>query len=257
MARVKKVPEIRQEEAKPDDNGLRKPLCWETFFMCQRSPVLRSQMLTTLMAGTPIEAERVPVAALLDVVLIAMAARQYCAAEIADDYRALLSRTEELWARPDWTTRVFSSLHAGTANFILKGSTEFTCAEDLYIPSMVAWYMRYDPPSYFTKELTEKDFPALFTARKSDAAFAARLTKSSGKGPASIIKALKPLTKEELVRLKAIARAAALPAKAAPIQVKIQKRVKELKVIAAQKVKPLSRKNVRNSPDKKGRRRAK
>ena len=191
MSRRKKpeVVKYTPETEKPFD--ARKPLCWESFFQCQRSPILRSEMLTVLMAGTPLEAERVPTPSLLDAVLIAMAAREYYDAEIVDDFAALCSRTEELWSKPDWTERVFSSVHSGTANFVLKGSREFTCAEDLYISAMVGWYMRHDPPQYFSKELTEKDFPDLFIRRKDDAAFAARLMKNSGSGPASLIKALK------------------------------------------------------------------
>lgn len=122
-----------------------RPRCWESFFMCQPSPVLRSQLLTALMAGTVLEAECVPTSALLDVVLLATAAREHCNAEIVDDYEALLQRTRDEWNRPDWTTRVFDSIYANKANQILQGRTEFH-SECEYVPRMVAWYLAHEAP---------------------------------------------------------------------------------------------------------------
>jgi hypothetical protein len=134
-----------------------RPLCWESFFRCQRSPMLRSQLLTALMAGTQLIMERVPTVSLLDALLLATATRYYCEAEIVDDYDGLVARTSETWKRPDWSTKTFSSVHANVANFILLGTKEFNCAEDAYIPAMASWYLAQDPPEYFTKELTEVD----------------------------------------------------------------------------------------------------
>jgi hypothetical protein len=144
------------EESVPriDENRSGVPLCWETFFSCQRHSVLRSQLLAALMAGTPVEAARLPNATLLDAVLLATAAREFCDAEIVDDYAALLDRTAEEWARPDWTCRVFSSIHAMWAGFIIShGTRNFDEVSARYIPDMVAWYLRQEVPQYFKKEL--------------------------------------------------------------------------------------------------------
>jgi hypothetical protein len=134
-----------------------RPKAWESFFRCQRHPMLRSQLLTGLMAGTRIEAERIPTPALLDAVLIAAAARQVHNAEVVDDFQALLTRTETLWAAPDWCTRVFSSIHGRWADRILKGAQGFDTPEEKYIPAMVGWYLEQDPPDYFSYEMTEAD----------------------------------------------------------------------------------------------------
>ena len=128
---------------------------WKTFFACQRSPVLRSQVLLALMAGTPFEVERLPVAALPDVALLATASRSYCEAEIVDDYAALLRRVEEEWGAPDWTCKRFDSPHLCCLDFILKGTTEFVAAEDLYISELTQWLLDQEAPSYFKKELTK------------------------------------------------------------------------------------------------------
>jgi hypothetical protein len=147
-------PEV-EPAAKPQ--GQLRPLCWESFFRCQRSPMLRSQLLTALMAGTQLVMERVPTSGLLDALLLSTATRYYCEAEIVDDYDGLVARTAETWKRPDWSTKVFNSLHANVANFILLGTKQFNCAEDAYIPGMASWYLAQDPPEYFVKELTEAD----------------------------------------------------------------------------------------------------
>ena len=109
------------------------------------------------MAGTPLQAERVPTAALLDVVLLATAAREYCEAEILDDYQALLERTEEEWRRPDFTHRVFDSQHGNWANWILKGRRDFPEADTAYIPDWVGGVLRSETPSYFVRELDETE----------------------------------------------------------------------------------------------------
>jgi len=128
---------------------------WEIFFRCQRHPVLRSQVLTALMAGTQVEAARIPKASLLDMVLLATASREYLAAEIVDDYEELLRRTAEEWARPDWSCRVFSQQHANWANWILNGKHTFDTVEEAYIPSLTKWYIEQNTPEYFAREITD------------------------------------------------------------------------------------------------------
>ena len=158
MKRQRKItpaPQPQQQEDAP--LAVQPKKCWETFFRCQRSPVLRSQVLTTLMAGTPLEAERVPAGSLLDAVLISFTARAYCNVEVVDDYDALCSRTNEIWARPDFTHKMFSSAHGCAASFILRGSREFHAAEEGYIPAMVGWYLGHDVPNYFHHEVTEQE----------------------------------------------------------------------------------------------------
>jgi len=171
---------LPSEEATPEP-VLRKPKCWESFFRAQRHPVLRSQCLTALMAGTPIVVDRVPTPALLDVLLLAFTARTYHEAEIvalgtpllasegdlvpegdgaADApgaaWDALKDRIREEWARPDFTSRVFASIHGRWADAILRGAEEFSCAEELYIPAMVEWYLAQQVPEYFSVELSDE-----------------------------------------------------------------------------------------------------
>lgn len=126
---------------------------WELFFRDQRSPVLRSQLITALMSGHQLEVERLPVAVLLDVVLLSMTTRNYLDAEVVDDYQLLLNRTEEKWKDPMWTCRVFDQTHTNAAGFILRGSDKFVCTEDMYIPSLVEWLLEHEPPQYFSEEL--------------------------------------------------------------------------------------------------------
>jgi hypothetical protein len=128
---------------------------WMQFFTCQRNPILRSELLTALLAGTSLEESRVPTVLLLDVVLLAFAARTYHDAEIVNDFMGLCERTEEEWSRPDWTCRVFNSIHGNAANWILKGSKEFGCSEDRYIPEMVGFYLSHEVPNYFVRELED------------------------------------------------------------------------------------------------------
>jgi hypothetical protein len=139
----------------PDDaSPTGRRLCWEDFFRCQRSPVLRSQLLTALMAGTPLVVDRLPSASLLDVVLLATAARNHCDAEIVDDYAALLQRARDEWAAPGWTALVFDQQHGNKANYILQGSDWFDNHEESYIPDMVAWYLRQtDAPAVFERKI--------------------------------------------------------------------------------------------------------
>jgi len=148
---------VAPPEAQLTTRAQQRPKCWESFFHCQPVPVLRSQLLTTLMAGTPLDAARVPHGALLDAVLLAPACRSYHQAEIVDDYQGLLDRTEEEWRAPNWTARVFSSIHGNAASFILHGAREFSCAEEQYIPAMAAWYIQHDAPAYFARELSEEE----------------------------------------------------------------------------------------------------
>lgn len=134
-------------------NPLRAP-SWELFFKDQRHPVMRSQLITALMAGKPLVTERVPVPTLLDVVLLSFASRVYHEAEIVDDFHALLRLTDETWKAPMWTRRVFDQTHMNAANYVLKGVEEFACYEEQYIPDMVRFYLENDVPEYFSKELT-------------------------------------------------------------------------------------------------------
>jgi hypothetical protein len=140
-------------ERKPSEGVLPR---WETFFMCQRNPMLRSQVLAALLSGTRIVVARLPTPLFLDVVLLGFAARVYCDAEIVDDWAELLRRTEEEWERPDWTCKVFSSLHAGAANGIVQGQVaNFGCFDEQYIPDLVQYYLEHDLPEYFSREIEE------------------------------------------------------------------------------------------------------
>lgn len=126
---------------------------WAFFFRDQRSPFLRSQMITALMEGKPFEVERLPTAALLDVVLLASTARAYHEAEIIDDFQALLRHTEEIWKSPGWTCKMFDQTHSSAADFILRGVVNFDNAEDVYIPDLVGYYLEAEAPSYIGREL--------------------------------------------------------------------------------------------------------
>jgi hypothetical protein len=138
-----------QEPTPPQDSA---PY-WEFFFRDQRSPLLRSQIVTALMAGRQLEVERLPPASLLDAVVLASAARVYHEAEIIDDFNALLRRTDEAWKDPQWTCRTFDQTHRNVADFIIRGLTEFVAYEDLYIPELTKWLLEHDPPEYFSEEL--------------------------------------------------------------------------------------------------------
>lgn len=129
--------------------------CWETFFVCQPNPVLRSELITSMLVGTPLQFERVPTVALLDAVLLASTARVYCESEIVDDFKALCDRVEEEWRRPEWSCRVFSSIHGNAANFIVNhGRQKFAGCEEQYIVDMVTWYLGHDAPDYKAKKIT-------------------------------------------------------------------------------------------------------
>lgn len=142
--------------ATPEQVTIERPRCWEAFFMCQKNPIWRSQLITSMMAGTQLHAESVPNALLLDLLLFATASRYYLQAEIVDDYEALKQRVREEWAKPDWTTKVFSQTHARWCNCILNGATQFDCPEEKYIPDMVSWYIEHNPPVYFVEEFKEQ-----------------------------------------------------------------------------------------------------
>lgn len=132
---------------------------WSVFFSCQRYPVYRSQLLTALLAGQKLDVERLPTPVLLDVLLLATASRYQHNAEIVTDYDTLIERVREEWARPDWTCKVFSSLHARWANVILDGrGKDFDNTEERYIPEFVGWYLNHDAPNYFSQEFeSDKD----------------------------------------------------------------------------------------------------
>ena len=131
---------------------------WENFWLRQRHPVLRSQLITALMAGTVVEVAQVPTAALLDAVLIATAAREYCQAEVVDDYQALLYLAKETIDQPDYTHRATDSIHGNAACLIIYyGLRKFVSAEDLYIPEMIEQYLQQEVPNYFLKETTHHD----------------------------------------------------------------------------------------------------
>ena len=209
--RIRKTTHAVEPYVAQEDVGIsRQCKCWETFFYEQRSPVLRSQMLTVLMAGTQLEAERVPKASLLDALLMAYAARHYCAAEIVDDFQVLVDRVKEEWDRPTWTTKVFSSAHANAAAFIVyRGSRNLDDCEHQYFLRMMEWYLGHDCPSYFDEELTE--VPARM------------LLRGSGKLPIPGKKRLRP-EKEDLLLSKHG------PSKLAPLSKAIGKLAKKRSV---------------------------
>ena len=151
--RLRKTTHAVEPYVAQEDVGIsRQCKCWEIFFYEQRNPVLRSQMLTILMAGTPMEAERVPKAALLDALLLAYAARRYYSAEIIDDFQVLVERVKEEWERPTWTTKVFSNSHANAAAFIVyQGARSLDDCEHQYLLNMVEWYLGHDCPAYFSE----------------------------------------------------------------------------------------------------------
>jgi hypothetical protein len=144
----------QQETVVQPTNHDRAPY-WEVFFKCQRSPVLRSQLITALMAGKPLEVERLPPAALLDVVMLSMVTREYYQAEIIDDYVALLRKTDTIWREPMWTCKIFDQYHLHTADYVVRGSTELVSYEDRYLPGLVQWYLNAEAPSYFKEEITK------------------------------------------------------------------------------------------------------
>ncbi len=140
---------------------------WAFFFTCQRYPMLRSQLITAIMSGTSLCVERINKHMLLDVVLLATACREFHNAEIVDDFQGLLDRTEEEWRRPEWTCRVFSSIHAGWANFIINhGTRDFIAPETRYIPALAGWLLEHDAPAYFSEELTDDEVPVKKVRRR-------------------------------------------------------------------------------------------
>lgn len=130
---------------------------WEFFFRCQRNPIYRSQLLTSIMTGTVLKLERLPTQVLLDVVLLSTASRNEHNAEIVSDYAGLLEKVREEWARPDWTCRVFNQIHARWANTIVtNGTKDFGDLEEKYIPSMVGALLEADVPDYFSVEFQDE-----------------------------------------------------------------------------------------------------
>lgn len=143
----------KKQESKPVVISHDRAPCWSIFFREQRSPLLRSQLITALMSGHQLEVERLPVSTLLDAVVLSMTARNYSDAEIVDDYNALLRRTDTVWQDPMWTRRTFDQTHINVADFIIRGADEFTCTEDEYIPQLVDWLLGHEVPEYFSEEL--------------------------------------------------------------------------------------------------------
>lgn len=127
--------------------------CWRIFFREQRNPFVRSQLITALMSGHPLETERLPKIALLDALVIASTTREYLNAEIVDDFDALKERVNAVWKDPLWSRRIFDQTHMTAASFILLGTTRFSCYEDQYVPDLVEWLLETDPPVYFSEEL--------------------------------------------------------------------------------------------------------
>jgi hypothetical protein len=128
--------------------------CWETFFRCQPNPIIRSQLLTALLAGSTIQVDRVPTVALQDVLMLALGARKYCDAEIVDSWQNLKERVFDVWARPDFTHRMMDQTHCLWCSAVVhRGAEEFLNSEERYVPAMVAWYLGHASPSYFVKEI--------------------------------------------------------------------------------------------------------
>ncbi len=152
MAKKKKASEV---QAPVNISHDRAPY-WDTFFRDQRNPLLRSQLITALMSGHQLELDRLPTATLLDAVLLSMTTRNYFDAEIIDDYDGLLRRADEKWREPLWSARIFDQYHSNAASFIIMGTKEFKCSEDMYIPDLVKWLLDHEPPQYFSRELGKK-----------------------------------------------------------------------------------------------------
>lgn len=129
---------------------------WSRFFYCSRNPVLRSQLLTALLAGTPLTAERLPTAALADAVLLCEGARRYHSAEVVDDFAGLCRRVEEKWAEPTWTARTFDQLYLQAVGSVTRSRSDsaLELPETGWIPNMVGWYLEHGVPEYFRQEVT-------------------------------------------------------------------------------------------------------
>lgn len=128
------------------------PREWQLFWQCQRSPVLRSQVVAALLAGTVIEVERLPRALLADVAVLATVTRTCCDAEIVDDYQALLQRVEEVWQEPTWTCRTFDSPYLGWLHFVLLGSVNLEVPEVAWMPDWIEELLEQDMPGYLAPE---------------------------------------------------------------------------------------------------------
>jgi hypothetical protein len=135
---------------------------WDIFFRCQRYPILRSQVLVALMAGTVTPTERVPVAALLDVFVLATAARERVDADIVDNYAELERRVREEWDGERF--HVMSSQHGNCASSIVYLNADrkaiFDRPEDSYIPAMLSKLFEVEEvPQYIGQEMTEEKQP--------------------------------------------------------------------------------------------------
>jgi hypothetical protein len=135
---------------------------WAYFFQRQKYPMLRSQLITALQAGTPLEIESLPEPLLLDAALFARACRSHFDAEVVDDYQGLLNRIDAAWKA--WKLEIdeehkpkFDSPHRDAVSAaIWFGSDEFTTPETQYIPALVDEYLSVDePPKFFDKVVTK------------------------------------------------------------------------------------------------------
>jgi hypothetical protein len=152
-----KIPKSRKEKPRAElslENSTSQ--AWEMFFRSQRYPILRSQLITSLMVGVPYELERLPTATLLDAVLLTTAAREYLQAEIIDDYDGLLSRADDEWSKPDWTAARFDQINAMWAGVILKGVRNFDPPEVRWIPAFVNAVISSAVPEYFSEEFIDE-----------------------------------------------------------------------------------------------------
>lgn len=132
---------------------------WWEFFRSQRNPVLRSQLITSIMAGVVLEVDRLPKAALADALMLATACREEWDCEIVDNYRALQRRVKEVVEEPDFTHAVMDQLHFRIAYLVAcrepRAHIPFPEEhETKYIGPLTQDLLNADVPSYFKKELT-------------------------------------------------------------------------------------------------------
>jgi len=143
-----------------------RPRAWECFFRDQPFPVFRSQLLTALMAGTPLDVEHIPVRALADVAIIAAVSRYFCNAEVVTDWKALISKVRELWDAPTFSHKVFSNMHLRALASVIYHNSEqsaFSDHDELYLPELVRWYLEQETPDYF--ERTVESLPSKKTVQ--------------------------------------------------------------------------------------------
>lgn len=128
---------------------------WTVFFRCQRHPILRSQLIVALIAGQQLTVARVPTALLLDLFVMATAAREFHDAEIVDSYDELVTVVKEIWNSPEYTAARMDQQHSNLASSILFLDSEvksiFERPEDRYVPALVAAYLEMEAvPVYMT-----------------------------------------------------------------------------------------------------------